>query len=41
VIPSYIDFVITVSDPHQHGQRFAGQLKAGLSRYLGALERNG
>jgi len=41
VIPSYIDLVITVSDPPQHGQRFAGQLKAGLWRYLGALERNG
>jgi hypothetical protein len=31
VMPSYVDFVTIVSDPDQHGQRFAGQLKSGLA----------
>jgi Toprim domain len=31
VIPSYIDLVTIVSDPDQDGQRFARQLKAGLT----------
>jgi Toprim domain len=30
-IPSYINFVTIVSDPDEHGQRFARQLKAGVA----------